>query len=176
MKKWMYVIFPGIMLALFLIVYSSHVKEAEQREKERQERVEAQRKAEEQKKQDAERIAAEDAKKRQEEREADERKKEEERAAKQAAIDKDVADRTAEYKGKADGFNKQANQLEIELDTLHKQKEQASRDDFETAKQVELARVAKRNAELQEQHLTQMIALRADASSMAQMPPPAPAK
>lgn len=176
MKKWMYVIFPGIMLALFLIVYTSHVKEAEQREKERIAKAEEMRKQEQAKKEEAERLAAEDAKKRQQERDEAERKKEEERRAKQEAADKEVRDRTAEYKAKADGFAKKANELEVELDRLHKQKEQASRDDFETAKQVELARVAKRNAELQEQHLMQMIAQRADASAMAQMPPPPIAK
>ncbi len=175
MKKWMYVIFPGVMLVLFLIVYTSHVKEAEERERQRIANVEKQRQEEEAKKAEAERLAAEDAKKRQVEREQEERKKEEDRQRKQDAADKEVSDKTAEYRAKADAAQKQVNALELELDRLHKNKEQASRDDFDTAKQVELARVAKRNAELQEQHLTQMIAARADTSMMAQMPPP-PAK
>jgi hypothetical protein len=176
MKKWMYVIFPGIMLGLFLVVYTSHVKEAEEREKARIAKVEADRKEEEAKKKEAEKIAAEDAKKRQIEREAEEQKKEDERRRKQAAADKEVRDKTDEYRAKADTAQKDVNKLEIELDRLHKQKEQLSRDDFDLAKQVELARVAKRNAELQEQHLMQMIANKADASAMAQMPIAPPAK
>jgi hypothetical protein len=174
MKKWMYVIFPGIMLALFLVVYTSHVKDAEERERQRIAKMESDRKAEEDKKKEAEKLAAEDAKKRQIEREQEDRKKEEERRRRQEAADKEVRDKTAEYRGKADTAAKQVNQAELELDRLHKLKEQTSREDFDLAKQVELARVAKRNAELQEQHLTQMIANRADSSGMAQMPPPPP--
>jgi hypothetical protein len=176
MKKWMYVIFPGIMLGLFLVLYTSHVKEAEEREQARIAKVEADRKAEEAKKKKAEEIAAEDARKRQIEREAEDQKKEEDRRRKQAIADKEVRDKTNDYRSKADASQKQVNQLEIELDRLHKDKEKASREDFDLAKQVELARVAKQNAELQEQHLMQMIANKADASAMAQAPIAAPAK
>ena len=174
MKKWMYVIFPGIMLALFLVVYTSHVKEAEQREQARLQKVAEERKADEAKKKQAEALAAADAKKRQEEQKVEEAKREAEQEAKIAKRDKDLADAIAKYRGRADGFAKQADALEIELDRLHKEKEQLSRNDFEMAKQVELARVAKQNAEMQEQHITEMIAQRAATSSMAVMPPPPP--
>jgi monoamine oxidase len=176
MKKWMYVIFPGIMLGLFLIVYTSHVKEAEEREQRRLVAIEEKRKEDEAKKKKAEELAAEDAKKRQEERDAEEAKKEADRRRKQEAADKEVADKTAEYRGKADNFAKKVSQAEIELDRLHKERETANREDLELAKRVELAEVAKQNAELREQHLMQMIAMRADQSTMAQMPPPPPAK
>lgn len=174
MKKWMYVIFPGIMLGLFLIVYTSHVKEAEDREQRRIEKMEADRKADEERKKKAEELAAADAKKRQEEREQEEAKKEADRRRKQEAADKEVRDKTAEYRGKADDFAKKVNQAEIELDRLHKQRETANHEDLELAKRVELAQVAKQTAELQAQHLMQMIANRADQSMMAQMPPPPP--
>ena len=176
MKKWMYVIFPGAMLALFLVVYSAHVKEARQKEQEHLAKQAADRKAEEEKKKEAERIAAIDAKKRQEEREAEERKKEEERRRKQEAIDKEVRDQTAQFKADSDKLAKQIADLQIQLDRLHKERDQLTREDLELAKQVELARVAKRNAELEEQRLTQMIALKADGSAMAQMPLPPPSK
>lgn len=174
MKKWMYVIFPGIMLALFLVVYTSHVKEAEERERARIANVDRMRKEEEEKKKEAEKLAAEDAQKRAREREAEDRKKEEERRKKKEAIDKEIADDTNKYRTEADNSAHDASQLEIELDRLHKEKDQLGREDFDLAKKVELARVAKRNAELQQQHLTQMIAQRADQSAMASMPPPPP--
>lgn len=176
MKKWMYLVFPGIMLALFLVVYTTHKKEVEEREAMRARKVQEKLEDDKKQKEIAEARAAEDAKKRAAEREAEDRKKEEDRRRKQAAIDKDIADETARFKAEGDKNAKDASNLEIELDRLHKQKDALGREDFELAKQVELARVAKRNAELQEQHLTAMIAQRADMSTMAKMPPPPPAK
>jgi hypothetical protein len=176
MKKWMYVIFPGIMLGLFLIVYTTHVKEAERKEQERIVKMEAQRKEEAEKKKKNEEAAAADAKKRQEEREAEERKKEADRRRKQEAADQDVRDRTAKARAEGDTFAKTVSQEEVELDRLHKQRDQLSRETFELSKAVEADRVAKRNAELQQQHLTEMLANRAASSPMAQVPPPPPAK
>ncbi|PTX96473.1 hypothetical protein [Opitutus sp. ER46] len=172
MKKWMYVIFPALMLGGFLLVYTSHVEEAEAREKARIEKVEADRKEAARLKKEAELRAQVDAQKRQQEREEEERKKEEERVRKQQAADKELRDAIAQFRGEADKSAKQASELEIELDRLHKVKDQTSREDFELAKQVELARVAKRNAELQQQHLTAMLSQRAGASGLAKMPPP----
>lgn len=176
MKKWMYVIFPGLMLVGFLVVYVAHEKEAKLKE-ERQLKALADKQAEDaRKKKESEELAAADAAKRQAEREAEAKKKEDERAAKQAAIDKGVADETAKAKSDADASAKKAAQLEIELDKLRKEKDQLQKADFELARRVEAARVAKRTMELREQHMMRMIAERADQSHMAQMPalPPPP--
>lgn len=172
MKKWMYVIFPGVMLGLFLVVYFTHVEEAHAREQALIKKVADERAAEAEKKKQAEARAAEDAAKRAAEREAEDKKKEEDRRKKQEAADKDLRDRMAEASGRADKFSKEVNDLTVELDRLYKQREALIRESFEMAKQVEAARVAKRNAELQQQHLTRMIASRADTSAMAQVPPP----
>ena len=65
----------------------------------------------------------------------------------------------------------------LQLDQLRKQRDQLSRETFDIAKQVELARVARRNAEMDEQRWIEMIANRAASSQMAQIPPPpAPAR
>ncbi len=175
MKKWMYLVFPGIMLAIFLVLYTTHKKEAEEREKARTAKLAADIELEKQKKKENEERARIDAEKRQKEREEEERKKEAERRRKQEAADKEVRDATAQYRAEADKLAKEAGQLEIELDRLHKEKDQLGRREFDLAKQVELARVAKRNAELQQQHMTAMIAQRAETSAMARMPPPPPA-
>ena len=73
-----------------------------------------------------------------------------------------------------DTYSKQVSELSIELDSLHKQKDSLTREGFELAKRVELAAVARRNAELEIQRLTQMLANRADQSIMTKMPPPPP--
>jgi hypothetical protein len=174
MKKWMYLIFPGVLLAGFLVIYFSHKEKAEAKERAHVAEV-AKRKAEDdEKKKVAEAKAREDAKKRQDERDAEEKKKEQEKAAKQAADDKKVKDQTAEYTAKADAAAKEVAQREIELDRLRKEKDKTSRETFDLAKQVELTRIARRNAELEIQRMTEMVTRRASESSLTR-PPPAPA-
>jgi uncharacterized protein involved in exopolysaccharide biosynthesis len=176
MKKWMYLIFPGVMLGLFLIFYVSHMKTSEQNEAARKE-VAAKKTAEEKRmKEESEQRAREDAAKKQAEREAEEKKKEDDRRAKQAAIDKEIADGIAAAKADADKAHKQLTDLEVQLDALKKEKDRLGRETFEAAKAVEAARVARRNAELESQRMLEMIVKRAADSSLTRMPqPPAPA-
>ena len=63
--------------------------------------------------------------------------------------------------------------LEKELAGLRTQKETVNRENLELLKKVELARIAKRNAELNIQRMTEMISRRAAASALT-APPPAP--
>jgi ABC-type Na+ efflux pump permease subunit len=177
MKKWMYLIFPTVMLAGFLVIYFSHKEKAEAKERAHIAQVAKEKADAEEKKKVAETKAREDAKKRQDERDAEEKKKEAEKVAKQAADDKKVRDQTTEYTAKADAAQKQVNALEIELDRLRKEKDKTSREAFDLAKQVELARIARRNAELEIQRMTEMVTRRASESSLTRPPvlPPAPA-
>ena len=174
MKKWIYLIIPGVMTVVFLLFYFSHEKEAREREKARTELV-AKRNAEEKsQKADSEAKARESAKIAQQEREATDAKKEADRRAKQAAIDREIKETTDAALAEADKSAKRVNELEIELARLRLAKERVGREAFDQAKQVELTMVAKRNAELEEQRLTEMIARKAVASAMAKMPPPPP--
>ncbi len=63
-------------------------------------------------------------------------------------------------------------------DLIAKEKDKLSRETFDLAKQVELARIARRNAELEIQRVTEMIHRRASDSALVKPPviPPAPAK
>ena len=177
MKKWMYLIFPSVMLAGFLVIYFSHKEKSEAKERAHIAQVAKEKADADEKKKAAEAKAREDARKRQEERDAEEKKKTEEKEAKQAADDKKVRDQTAEYTAKVDANQKQVNALEAELDRLRKEKDQTSREAFDLAKQVELARIARRNAELEIQRMTEMVARRAAESSLTRppaLPTPAP--
>ncbi|MGH7943888.1 MAG: hypothetical protein ACREH8_04825 [Opitutaceae bacterium] len=174
MKKWMYIIFPSVMLAGFLVIYFSHKEKSEAKERAHIAQVAKEKSDAEEKKKVAEAKAREDARKRQEDRDAEERQKAEEKAAKQAADDKKVRDQTAEYTAKADAAAKQVNSLEIELDRLRKEKDKTNREAFELAKQVELARIARRNAELEIQRMAEMVARRAAESSLTKPPPMPP--
>ena len=174
MKKWMYLIFPGAMLGIFLVFFLSHQKESDAREKARAEAVAKKEAEDKAKKPEAERRAQEDAKKRQAEREAEEAAKTAAKLAKQAAADKEVADDTKKATDAGDASQRQITKLDAELDALRKSKDKASREAFELAKQVELAKVAKRNAEFEIQRTTEMVSRRASDSSLTRMPPPPP--
>jgi len=89
-----------------------------------------------------------------------------------AVLDKIAA--ADDANAKATAYSKDSAALEIELDTLHKQKEQSNREDFDLLKQVELARVGLRAAEMENQRMVGMIAGKADDSFLTRMPPPPP--
>jgi hypothetical protein len=168
MKKF-YIIVPIIMLAAFVAYYFSFIEGYEERQRAKEAeiaRVEAEAEA---RKKEAERVAKADADRRAAERAAEEARKEAEKRKKWEDAGKEIADATARYNTDADKFAKEAGQLEIELLNLRGQKEKASREAFELAKRVELARIAKRNAELEIQRFTEMVARRAAESSMAQV-------
>lgn len=170
----MYLIFPGLMLGAFLTVFFSHQKEAQAREKIRTElarKLEADKAA---KKADAEKKAAIDAKERQKAREKEDSDKEAAKLAKQAAADKEVKDATDKALAEGDKAARESSALDIELDRLRRSKEKSNREAFELAKQVELAKVAKRNAEFEIQRTTEMISRRAADSSLTRMPAPLP--
>lgn len=172
MKKWFYVISVGGMLAVFLFFYFAHLEETEKQEKIRAERVAQQQKEEAERKAAIEEKAREDAARRAREREEEIARKEAARREKQEAEDRKIREATEGFNAKADAYAKQVSELEIELNSLRTQKEKLNRETFELEKQVELARVAKRNAELEIQRMTDMVAKRAADSALAR--PPAP--
>jgi hypothetical protein len=174
MKKF-YILVPLLLMVAFVVYYLSFSKsyqEAEARraaEKARMEQVEVE------KKQEAERIAKADAERRSAERAAEEARKDAERRQKWEAAGQALADETQKYNQEADRLAKEAADLEMQLLNLRNQKERAGREAFELARRVELARIAKRNAELEIQRMTEMVARRAAESAMTQVaatPPP----
>lgn len=170
MKKWMYLIFPAAMLGVFLVFYMSHAKELHEKEQRKIAEAKTAREAADAKKAAAEKKAREDAAKRQQERDAEEKQKADEKAAKQAADDKKVKDDTAKYVAQGDAAAKQLAAAEQELDRLRKEKDKTSREAFDIAKQVELSRIARRNAELEIQRMNEMIVKRASDSSLVRPP------
>jgi hypothetical protein len=174
MKKWMFLIFPGAMLGIFLVFFLSHTKEAEAREKVRLE-VLAKKIADDnaQKKADEDRARA-DAEKHATDRAAEDAKKEAERTAKQAAFDQDIKDAADKALAEGGAFQKTIDRLESELDQVHKQQDQLSRDNFDAAKQVELAKVARRTAELEIQRTVALVERKAQETYLTRLPPPPP--
>src|SRR5689334_9371947 len=131
MKKWMYLIFPAAMLAIFLGFFLVHQKAADEIDRQRKE-VLAKKAADEAatKKKNEEKARA-DAAQRQAEREKEEADREAARRAKSAAIDKEIRDQTNAALADGDKSQKEVNALEVELDRLHKEKDRLGREAFE---------------------------------------------
>lgn len=174
MKKWMYLIFPSAMLGLFLVFYLSHQKESEQKEQDRKVAIAKKQADEKAIKDKAEATAKEQALKTQREREEADKKKADERRAKQVKADTDLRDEINKLIAEGTNFQKEATALAAELKRLQEERERSNREAFDLLKQVELGKVARRNAEIENARLTEMIAQRADRSAMATPPPPPP--
>lgn len=177
MKKWFYLIAPACMLVVFIFLYLGSTKKIAERDRQIAEKAHAAKVAEDQRKAEIEEKARLDAKRHAEERAAEDAKKEKERAEKWAAVGKDIQDQTDGYNKEAEDLSKTVAELQQQLVQLRKSKEAANLEYLAAIKQVELARVDKRTAELDIQRMTDMIAKRAEQSAMAKPPaPPAPAK
>ena len=177
---YIYVLIPVVLLLAFLFMpgsgYFSAMKDLAAKHA-----AVAQKKADEKAAEDARRKQIEeraqaDAKKRQDQRDAEERAKEQKKIKEYEDAMRQLKDEADKYLAEADKNQKDANALELQLNDLRSNKEKTNRETFELSKQVELAKIARRNAELEIQRMVDMVAQRLGASYLAQMPPPAPAK
>lgn len=165
-----YIIAPLVLLAGFGFIYKNFTADyavqiaAEEAEKAEIAAQEAATKAE------AERKAKEDADRRTAEREAEEARKIAERQAKWEAEGATIAADTARYKEGAAKAAKEAAELEMKLLELRNAREKLAGEAFALMKDVELGRIAKRNAEMKEQRMVEMVARRAQESALTKLP------
>ncbi|MBA3850419.1 MAG: hypothetical protein C0502_10565 [Opitutus sp.] len=173
---YIYVLLPAILLAAFLFTPGTGYFSSMQQLAEKHKRVAAEKAAakaaDDARRADIEKKAAEDAKRRQEQREAEEKAKEQKKVKEHEDAMKQLRDETAKYTAEADAYQKETNSLELQLNDLRNQKEKSNREVFELSKQVELAKVSRRNAELEIQRMVDIVAQKVGASSFAAMPPP----
>jgi hypothetical protein len=174
MKKWFFLIVPGCMLGVFLFFYSTHVKEAELRSIERA-KVQAQKDAEDKRhKAELEDKARQDAARKAAERAAEEAAKEAQKIANWNEAGQKIKDETNKYLAEGDASTKKINALELELEATRAKYDKLNRELLDLLKAVELAKIDRRNAELEIQRMTEKIARRAADSSLTRMPTPAP--
>jgi chromosome segregation ATPase len=171
MKKWLFVISPGCMPAVFLVFYFANRAQEEQREQAHEVELARQKADADQKKAIAEEKAHADAEQRNQERLAEEAKTAKDKQDKYDAEMARIQADTDKANASAEGYAKQVSDLTIQLDDLHKQKDALTRENFELAKKVALAEVSRRDAEMDIQRMVEMITSRAEQSAMAQMPP-----
>lgn len=172
MKKWLYFIAPIAGLGLFLFFYFSHVEEAKKVAEEKRVMIAKRDKEEADRKAALETRAREDASKKAAERADAEKKKEDERIAKWAEAGKKIEDETNEAIRIGSAHTAKIGSLEKELASLRSKKDQLNRDFLEGARQVELAKIARRNAELEIQRLTELLSRKAEDSALTKDPMP----
>jgi ABC-type Na+ efflux pump permease subunit len=174
MKKWLYLVLPLVMAGVFMVFYVKHEKEREVRIATNKAKVEAATAKEKAVKDAAEAKAKESAKIAQDERDRENAAREAARKAQQDAVDRGIKEKTDAALAEIDAATKKSKALQDEIERLVADRERIRQEGFELAKQVELASVERRNAEMEEQRLTEMIVRRTAESHLSRLPPPPP--
>lgn len=175
MKKF-YIIAPVVLLGLFIAYFMNFSKEQKVKETKKQEELAAIKAAEDKKKKETEDRAKADADERTKKRQEEEAKKEADKRKKWDDQGKEIADATAKYLADGKKYTAEVASLEKQLADLRAKKDAASREAFDLQKKVELALIAKRNAELEIQRMTEMVTRKASDSALAKPPAPVVAK
>lgn len=167
-----YIIVPIVLLGVFIFFYRGALKEMAVRDAEKARIAQIEKEKDDARRKEIEEKAAADARRRQEEREAADRAREEKKQREYNEGMRALTEEADRYVAEADRNAKEAAELEIQLGELRNQRDKFNRDVFELAKQVELAKIDRRNAELELQRMVDMVGQRVGASSFAIVPPP----
>jgi len=175
---YFYLLLPAVLLLLFLFTpgfgYFAAQEKIAARDHARAEEIASIKAAEDLKRAEIQKRAEEDALIRQQENEQQERLKEEKkRQDYEDAINKLKSD-IAAFNGDADAFSKEIADLEIQILKLRDRKEAQDRETLELAKQVELAKIERRTAEIEIQRMVSMVGERLSSSPLLSPPPPPP--
>jgi membrane protein involved in colicin uptake len=171
-----YFIIPIILLAAFIGYYAKvALPDMERVVFERAQKEQAAKDAEDAKRKAAEDNAVKENQRIQAEREAKRLAKEVDARKKQEEQDQLVRDEIAKFEKETRDLNAQTESLMRELDLLRSTRERLNKEVFDVTKQVELAKVSRRTAEIDIQRTYAMIAQRVtDSYMMAIAPPPPP--
>ena len=170
MKKWMFLIFPGILLLVFLFFYHQNTASMAERARAHAAQAARQKADEAARKKMIEDKAREDAERRTAEQAADEAKRDADNLAKKTADREKIKADTEKDQAQIDKYTKEAADLQAQFDSLVKQESDENRADFELIKNVERARINRQDAELEIDRFVDMIAQRAERSSLTHPP------
>jgi chromosome segregation ATPase len=163
----LYLLVPVLLLAVFGGVFWQYTRTAAHEAEVKAAEVAAAKQAESAKKAEAELKARADAEQRTAERLAEEAKRDAEKRARIEEENRRIAADTTTYRTQIATLTTETTSLEKQLTELRARREQLNTDAFALAKEVELARIAKRNAELEIQRLTDMVARQAANTTLA---------
>jgi len=167
-----YVIVPVVLLALFGFLYRGALQDMDAKQKTLADKA-ARAEAEVAKhKKEVEDKANADALKRQEDRAKEDAAKAEKKEREYQDIMKKLKDEATDYTVQSDKYAKEAADLELQISASRNEREKLNRETLELSKQVELAKINRRNAELELQRMMDMVAKKLNDSSIATPPPP----
>ncbi len=166
-----YFILPVVLMISFGVYYTQiaqpEMKAAVVRAQKIQEEKD---RAEEAHRREIELKSQEDARRVQAERDAKTKAAQEKARAEKEAQDRAVREETAKFENEAARLTQQISDLEREIAALRAKREQVNQESFELAKQVELAKIDRRTAEMDLQRMYEMVAQRVTDSSLTRMP------
>jgi predicted RNase H-like nuclease (RuvC/YqgF family) len=172
-----YVIFPTVLLIAFGVYYTQIAKpEMAEQDRRAAEKVLEQQAADDARRAEIEKKAQEDARKVQQERELKEQAKQEKARHDREEQANQIAAETAKFETQATSLSKQISDMDKEITELRNKREELSRDVFDSAAKVELAKIDRRNAELEIQRMYDMVAQKVNESFLVKLPPPPPPK
>lgn len=169
-----YLIVPIVLLAVFAVLYNGALKEMKVKADQQQRAADDRTAAEKKHKDEIDARAQADAKKHQDEREAADLAKEEKKTKEYNDALKALKDEAGKYNAEADKLSKEAADLELQISQSRTDKEKLNTETFDLAKEIELTKINRRNAELEIQRMIEMVGNKLTASSIVLPPPPPP--
>jgi len=168
-----YLIVPIVLLGVFCVYYNQFSTQLAVTEHQKALAAQAAAAQVEQNHQAAMQKAQADAQALEEAQRAEEARQEAEHLAKFEASKQKLADETASFQQEADSYAKQAADLQAQLNSLQTDHDKLSREVFELQKQVELAKIDRRTADLEIQRTYDMVTQKITASPLTYAPPAA---
>jgi chromosome segregation ATPase len=167
-----YLILPVVLIVVFGGYYFNVAKpEMAAKVLADEQRVAEERAAEDAKRKEIETKAQEDARKAQAVRDQKEHDRLEKAQREKDEQDRKVLDETTKYENEAEKLSKEIAGLELAIANLRTQREDMNREVLESSKKVELAKIDRRNAELEIQRMYDIVAQKVAASFLTQAPP-----
>jgi chromosome segregation ATPase len=165
-----YIIVPIVFLAAFCVYYQQFSAQQAVVDAQKAQAAQAAAAQVEKDKQAAIERATADAQAREQAQQAEEASQEADHLAKFEATKQKMVDETATSQQQADGYAKQAADLQAQLASLQADHEKLSSEVFDLQKQVELAKIDRRNADLEIQRTYDMVTQKIAASSLTYVP------
>jgi hypothetical protein len=170
-----YVILPAILLIVFGVYYTKVAKpEMVAAEVAKEKRIADERAAEDAHRKEVEAKAQEDARKAQEVRDQKEKERQEKAQKDKDEQDRKVQEETAKWTDEAAKLTKDIAAMEAQIANLRSKREATNREVLDLAKKAELAKIDRRNAELEIQRMYDMVAQKVADSFLTKAPPSPP--
>ncbi len=164
MKRFIIILPPVILFAIFVFFYKAHVKELEEKQAAAKVLADKAKADEEARKKVLQEAADKEAQRQKEARLAEIEKQKEEERNKKEERDREIIAQTEAANASSKKLQAQIIKLQADILAVRAARDKAQAEAMETKLDLEKARIAKRNAEFEIQRYTDMLAKRMDQS------------